>query len=341
MDLLINKLAKDQVLSSYNFARKADIVFAESLTRQQYEKLDLPKHRIVYEDDFYITYKLSEFKLNQNDVIYCNNYFFYDLFELLKDVNISYNLKLITGQTDKKINQDDFKLKPRCISKWYAPNINYSDDSLKPLPIGLANSHPKNLNNEHFKNLKINNFKIGKAYLNFEINTNYYKRKKIFKNLSQMEWVQSETGKLDLSEYAKKLNSYEFIICPPGNGLDTHRVWESIYSGSTPVVEKNLFYEKLEELPIVTVKKLQNINFLEIQNKAKKINKNNYNFLRIDWWMSNIKNPNSKISNSEILITEQQSEYDLNHLRFKKIIEKERRIKKYKTFNRKVLSKLI
>ena len=38
-----------------------------------------------------------------------------------------------------------------------------------------------------------------------------------------------------------------FIISPPGNGIDTHRVWETIYAGSYPVVEKNLSMNSFNE----------------------------------------------------------------------------------------------
>ena len=40
-------------------------------------------------------------------------------------------------------------------------------------------------------------------------------------------------------EYLKELSKYKFSLCPPGNGLDTHRVWESLLVGTIPIVEDN------------------------------------------------------------------------------------------------------
>ena len=30
-----------------------------------------------------------------------------------------------------------------------------------------------------------------------------------------------------------------FVICPPGNGIDTHRFWEALYLKTIPIIEKN------------------------------------------------------------------------------------------------------
>ena len=32
-----------------------------------------------------------------------------------------------------------------------------------------------------------------------------------------------------------------FVPCPAGNGIDTHRIWESVYLGAVPVVLKSEF----------------------------------------------------------------------------------------------------
>ena len=42
-------------------------------------------------------------------------------------------------------------MKPKCISKWYSINVDYSNPDLIPIPIGLANFHTKNLNEIHLK----------------------------------------------------------------------------------------------------------------------------------------------------------------------------------------------
>lgn len=45
---------------------------------------------------------------------------------------------------------------------------------------------------------------------------------------------------LDYGKYLDILGLSTFSICPPGNGADTHRVYESILMGCIPVVEKTI-----------------------------------------------------------------------------------------------------
>ena len=50
-------------------------------------------------------------------------------------------IRLISLVTQKLFNQ-----KPNCISEWYSINVDYEDESLIPIPLGLSNYYsPKNL----------------------------------------------------------------------------------------------------------------------------------------------------------------------------------------------------
>jgi hypothetical protein len=39
--------------------------------------------------------------------------------------------------------------------------------------------------------------------------------------------------------YLSLLATHRFAACPRGNGVDTHRVWEALYLGVVPVVERS------------------------------------------------------------------------------------------------------
>ena len=47
--------------------------------------------------------------------------------------------------------------------------------------------------------------------------------------------------------------SHRFCISPPGNGADCHRVWECLYLGVIPIVQRDLNYEQYDDLPILLV----------------------------------------------------------------------------------------
>lgn len=45
-----------------------------------------------------------------------------------------------------------------------------------------------------------------------------------------------------------------FVICPRGNGLDTHRFWESLYLGAIPIVKANDEIEAFGDRPRLSVR---------------------------------------------------------------------------------------
>jgi hypothetical protein len=57
-------------------------------------------------------------------------------------------------------------------------------------------------------------------------------------------------GRMKLAEYSKISSQYKFIACPRGNGLDTHRFWETLYRGSIPIVLRSNWSEMIQELGI-------------------------------------------------------------------------------------------
>ena len=52
--------------------------------------------------------------------------------------------------------------------------------------------------------------------------------------------------------YLANLRKVNFVLCPEGNGLDTHRLWETLYMGGVPVVTASMYLNSLYyQLPIV------------------------------------------------------------------------------------------
>lgn len=37
--------------------------------------------------------------------------------------------------------------------------------------------------------------------------------------------------------YLRSISEHDFVLCPRGNGRDTHRLWETLYLGSIPIVK--------------------------------------------------------------------------------------------------------
>ena len=56
-------------------------------------------------------------------------------------------------------------------------------------------------------------------------------------------------------EYVRGLRSHPFCLAPRGNGIDTHRIWESLYAGCIPVVQNSPAFRDFADLPIFFVKR--------------------------------------------------------------------------------------
>ncbi len=58
-----------------------------------------------------------------------------------------------------------------------------------------------------------------------------------------------------MQSYLRNMRETALTPCPEGNGVDTHRLWECLYVGGTPVVLKNSSMDGLySKLPVVVLK---------------------------------------------------------------------------------------
>ena len=46
------------------------------------------------------------------------------------------------------------------------------------------------------------------------------------------------------------MKKYKFVLCPQGNGIDTHRIWEALLAKVVPVIIENDFSRNLKNLGI-------------------------------------------------------------------------------------------
>ena len=95
-------------------------------------------------------------------------------------------------------------------------------------------------------------------------------RKELFNLIENNKYIYFHT-KSNHQDYIKKLGSSKFSICPIGNGLDTHRFWESLIVGTVPIVKKSDFIEnfKNHNLPILIVedwRELNNFSEIDLDN---------------------------------------------------------------------------
>jgi len=342
MSLYINSLRDDQVLNSFNFARKSNIVYSEVVSKSQFENLKNKNLQVIEENQGYIFYKVKEFELKENDIIFSNLFTVNELFYELNKYDCYKNIKLITHQSDIAVNKKMFVKKPKCISEWYSINVKDKVEGLTPIPIGLSNDYSnKNLTKKYYSRLKKVNFneKINKLYINFEVNTNFAERYYLIKFFSQQSWAKVETKKLSLEEYVENLNKYKFVLCPPGNGMDTHRMWEVLYSNSVPVIKNYLTYKPANELGVLKISNFTDITEELLKSYDKETSYNEK--LSTDYWFEIINKNVIEDEKKGILIKESDEKQKKAILNYNKELKRLKRIKKFKTIKRKIIKKII
>lgn len=124
----------------------------------------------------------------------------------------------------------------------YCQNANIVDDFITPIPIGLANSQWSHGDLDIFNEVMCKMIKKDKnIYFGFSIDTNPQIRQECFDIISkkQIDWKHNEV----FHEYLSELKRHKYAICPEGNGIDTHRLWECIYLGVVPICKRNYLTE--------------------------------------------------------------------------------------------------
>lgn len=81
--------------------------------------------------------------------------------------------------------------------------------------------------------------------------------------------LEIENENLSKVDYYKKLSESRYCVCIRGNGVDTHRFWESLMSGTIPIYiitdfESMLFEQVIRE-------NFRDLNFITLDSTGKKI----------------------------------------------------------------------
>jgi hypothetical protein len=154
-----------------------------------------------------------------------------------------------------------------------AQNCLIKNSKLLSLPIGIENTQWFDHNIFH----KIRKSKIIKTkniYFYFNLNTHPSRLTCYNKLKDKLEW----NTKRSKEDYFIELASHKYAICPRGNGLDTHRIWECLYLDVIPIIiEKDDL--KIDNLPIIILEDwelIDNIYNIFTKQMNNKIVINNY-----------------------------------------------------------------
>ena len=192
----------------------------------------------------------------------------------------------------------DIKKIPKNLKKWFGQNLNYESDMIESLPIGLENSEwfPETRKIEKLFNINSTPKKIKNlVYLNLNIQNNPAVRQPIYDMLKDKHYVTVDYGRngSNFDGYLDNIYNHNFVVCGEGNGIDTHRVWETLYVNSIPIEKKNRNNKFFRDLPICFVddwEQMTDENFLISEHK--RITETKFDLLKLDfdYWRNKIQN---------------------------------------------------
>lgn len=204
---------------------------------------------------------------------------------------------LVSGHSDFEIDENIFIKYNLNYVKWFSINVNYIHEKLFPLPLGITNNTNESEMHSILGNtrimidvLKNNNKKEHLLYMNFNLNT-YYERPLLYFNFKDYEWCYEGIVNNTLEgrkNFLEDISKSKFVLCPRGNGIDTHRLWEALYMKSIPIVKYHITHSNLTDLPILFINDWSEINKEFLENKYEEmINKEwNMDKLKIGYWLN-------------------------------------------------------
>ena len=350
MKKLENKIPKN-IIQSKKFSALSDIIYSETVSKDDFSKINSNNVEIINKtnnkDYKTVTYRLKKFTIAENDIIFCHLDSLPELFFQLQKITKLSNLILITNQTDQAIDNSLYSKKPKCIKIWFSTNTTIESEDLRPIPLGIANDYAKkNLSLESFNNIPKKSYKKSSMYINFRESTNYKERSKLIRIFQNYDWVNISPANLDNSEYHDDLANNTFVLCPWGNGVDTHRFWEVLYSGSIPITKYHPTYKTAEKLPVLFVESYSQINQKLLDSFISKIDftKQEYEQLDMIYWENKVfENKINSNTNEYVDILETKEETQLfvkNYVKRKNVAKKKKKIKYYTNKMYKIPNKL-
>lgn len=197
---------------------------------------------------------------------------------------------VVTQHSDYELDDAVMSIKPPCVAMVFGSNATSTRPEVVPIPLGLGPSYcaltPKA---KDIAQLETKRKRTKLLYVNFRVSTNSAERQTALNHLCTLGGAtiaEHISNPQSWSGYLKDLAEHKFCACPRGNGIDTHRVWEALYSRTIPVVRYESAYRNFTDLPILFVDSWEKLteDYLNTQYESITNREWNYSKMKASWW---------------------------------------------------------
>lgn len=214
---------------------------------------------------------------------------------------------LLCSHSDYRIGlRENFVLRSLGIGHVFSTNLRPIPGFSTTLPLGLTNNsnesdiHKILGNHKHLisasEDCAILESYSGSLLVNFTVSNSIKHRKSIIDLLPQLKKkykvIESSPNFSDVGRinYLKDLRLSNLVLCPEGNGIDTHRLWETLYMGGVPIVIRSPYMSSLiQDLPVIQLSKWSDLLDEEsIAKEWEEISNQNWNLekLNLSYWVN-------------------------------------------------------
>jgi hypothetical protein len=207
----------------------------------------------------------------------------------------------ITGHSDFGITKEIYDKYKSMTNVWFTINKETIEHNLFAIPLGLTNDCDDSYIHRIFGNtdimievLKCEKKEKNLVYMNFTIGTYPIERTFVWDTFKDKPWATKGIQENTLEGrrvFLEEIRNHKFVLCPRGHGVDTHRLWETLYMGSIPIVKRHVALEEFSDLPILWIdnweeitEDMLNIEYIRIKNSVWNMDK-----LCVSYWKNKIK----------------------------------------------------
>jgi hypothetical protein len=217
--------------------------------------------------------------------------------------------KLVIGHSDFTLEHRHLRLL-RLLNhriRIFATNCISSNEMSVQLPLGVTNYsfesdlHPilgnQDIILEAFSSANHLEEYDGSVFVAMTASTNIAKRSDLLEALrscSDAKIFEPDYSLNGRRQFLQALAEHSLVPCPEGNGPDTHRLWEALYMGGTPVILTSPFLSNFARLlPIIQIGdwyQLLDRDLMTALWQAAQMKRNNLDWLDINFWNQHILN---------------------------------------------------
>ena len=231
-------------ISCDSYALRCDLAFSRELTL---EELELKLEGITSDSSIFIPTRfagaIADYLTRRNLII----------------------SKIVLGDDDQSPHIGEIRNLAKVSKNLFGINVVQVNEHIYSIPIGLESpSYRSGGRLKDYRKNPIND--SSKRALSFLVawnaSTNLLKREyasNVFRKTPDTYFAER---RIPAQVVHKLMRKSLFVPCPAGNGLDTHRIWESLFLGSVPIILYEDNFAALDGWPVLVVKSWQEVSEL-------------------------------------------------------------------------------